>query len=100
MLMLAEILGPQQLAEAGLVSEVVPAGRLAGRVGDLVALLASRSPASLAAAKRAVQRCEPRPWDEVVGEDLEVFRRNWNGPDMREGIAAFVERRDPRYAEL
>jgi enoyl-CoA hydratase/carnithine racemase len=45
-----------------------------------------------------VQRCEPRPWDEVVAEDLEVFRRQWNGPDMREGIAAFVERRDPRYA--
>jgi enoyl-CoA hydratase/carnithine racemase len=39
-----------------------------------------------------------------AGADLDyfrgVFRRNWNGPDMREGIAAFVERRDSRYAEL
>jgi enoyl-CoA hydratase len=98
MLMLAESLDPYQLAQAGLVSEVVPAGRLAGRVDELVALLASRSPASIAAAKRAVQRCEPRPWDEVVAEDMEVFRRHWNGPDLREGIAAFRERRDPRYA--
>jgi enoyl-CoA hydratase/carnithine racemase len=100
MLMLAETFDPHQLAEAGLVSEVVPADRLAGRVDDLVTLLARRSPASIAAAKRAVQRCEPRPWEDVVGEDLEVFRRHWNGPDMREGIAAFVERRDSRYAEL
>jgi enoyl-CoA hydratase/carnithine racemase len=64
----------------------------------LVALLASRSPASVAAAKRAVQRCAPRPWDEVVAEDMEVFRRHWNGPDLREGVQAFRERRDPRYA--
>jgi enoyl-CoA hydratase len=98
LLMLAESLGPHELAQAGLVSEVVPAGRLAGRADELVTLLASRSPVSIAAAKRAVQRCEPRPWDELVREDLEVFRRHWNGPDMREGIAAFVERRDPRYA--
>jgi enoyl-CoA hydratase/carnithine racemase len=47
-----------------------------------------------------VQRCEPRPWDAVVAEDLAVFRRHWNGPDMREGIQAFLERRDPRYAAL
>jgi enoyl-CoA hydratase/carnithine racemase len=48
--------------------------------------------------KRAVQRCEPRPWEETVAEDMADFRRAWNGPDMREGIAAFVERREPRYA--
>jgi enoyl-CoA hydratase len=100
MLMLAESFGPRQLAEAGLVSEAVPADRLAGRAGELVTLLAQRSPASVAAAKRAVQRCEPRPWDELVAEDMEVFRQNWNGPDMREGIAAFLERRDPRYSAL
>ena len=37
---------------------------------------------------------------DLVAEDMAVFRRNWNGPDMREGIAAFLERRDPRYAAL
>lgn len=64
MLMLAESLGPHQLAEAGLVSEVVPADRPAGR----------------------------------ADEDMEEFRKHWNGPDMREGIQAFLERRDPHYA--
>ena len=98
MLMLSETFSPRQLAEGGLVSEVVPGDALAGRAGELVDLLASRSPASIAAAKRAVQRCEPQPWDEVVRDDLERFRRQWNGPDMREGISAFVERRAPRYA--
>jgi enoyl-CoA hydratase/carnithine racemase len=96
--MLSETFGARELAEGGLVSEVVPAARLTGRVEELVDLLASRSPASIAAAKRAVQRCEPRPWDEVVDEDLELFRRSWNEPDMREGIAAFTERRGTRYA--
>jgi enoyl-CoA hydratase/carnithine racemase len=98
MLMLSETFGPRELAEGGLVSEVVPADALTGRAQELADLLATRSPASIAAAKRAVQRCEPEPWDEAVREDLEHFRRQWNGPDMREGISAFVERRAPRYA--
>jgi enoyl-CoA hydratase/carnithine racemase len=99
LLMLAEPLGPHQLAEAGLVSEVVPAALLAARAQELVALLARRSPASIAAAKRGVQRCEPRPWDELVGEDMAEFRNLWSGPDLREGIQAFAERREPRFAQ-
>jgi enoyl-CoA hydratase len=98
LLMLAERLGPHELAEAGLVSEVVQADRLTARAEELVALLASRSPASIAAVKRAVKRCEPRPWNDLVREDMAEFRKLWNGPDMREGIKAFTERRDPRYA--
>ena len=100
MLMLSETLDPGQLAQAGLVSEVVPPERLAARAGELAALVARRSPASIAAMKRAVQRCEPRSWEETVTEDMAEFRRSWNGPDMREGIAAFTGRREPGYAAL
>ena len=98
MLMLAESFGPRRAGPGRAGERGRPGRRLASRADELVALLASRSPASIAAAKRAVQRCEPRPWDEVVAEDMAGFRRQWNGPDMREGIEAFVERRDPRYA--
>jgi enoyl-CoA hydratase len=100
LLMLAETVGAGQLAEAGLVSEVVTGAELAGRAEALVELLARRSPVSVAAAKRAVQRCDPRPWEDLVTEDMEVFRGLWNGPDMREGIAAFTGRRTPRFAAL
>jgi enoyl-CoA hydratase len=97
LLMLSEVATAAELAQAGLVSEVVPDGRLAARIDELTAVIDARSPASIAAAKRAVQRCEPRPWSEVVEEDLEEFARGWNSPDMREGIQAFLQRRDPRY---
>ncbi|MFD0439910.1 enoyl-CoA hydratase/isomerase family protein [Streptomyces chartreusis] len=99
-LMLAETFDARQMAEAGLVSEVVPAGRLAERVDETAAVIAHRSPTSIAAVKRAVQRCEPRPWHQVVDEDIEEFRRHWKGPDMLEGIQAFLERREPRYGAV
>jgi enoyl-CoA hydratase len=86
MMALSEVLTAVQLAEAGLVSEVVPAGRLEQRAAELADLAATRSPASIAAMKQAVQRCAPRSWDEVVAEDIERFRRSWANPDMTEGI--------------
>jgi enoyl-CoA hydratase len=102
MLALSEELTAAQLASAGgpgggLISEVVAADRLAGRAAELAATAAERSPASIAAMKQAVQRCQPRPWDEIVAEDIELFRRSWASRDMTEGIAAFAERRPPRF---
>lgn len=97
MLALSEVLTAAELFGFGLVSEVVPADLLSSRVVELAAVVAERSPVSVAAMKQAVQRCEPRPWDEVVAEDIELFRRGWASPDMAEGIAAFVERRAPLF---
>jgi enoyl-CoA hydratase len=98
MLMLSEVLSAAQMAQAGLVSEVVPDEQLTARAGALAALAATRSPASIAAMKAAVQRCEPRPWADVVEQDIDDFRRHWSSPDLREGIEAFLARREPRYA--
>jgi enoyl-CoA hydratase len=97
MLALSEVLTAAELSGFGLVSEVVAPDLLSSRVTELAAVAAERSPASVAAMKRAVQRCEPRPWDEVVAEDIELFRRAWASPDMAEGIAAFLERRPARF---
>jgi enoyl-CoA hydratase/carnithine racemase len=97
MLMLSEEFSAAQMAQAGLVSEVVPADRLPERAAELAELAASRSPASIAAVKAAVQRCEPRPWADVVEEDIDDFRRHWDSPELREGIEAFTGKREPRF---
>ncbi|MCF1592308.1 enoyl-CoA hydratase/isomerase family protein [Streptomyces muensis] len=96
-LMLAEVLDAHQLAQAGLVSEVVPSDGLVERVDEVTAVIARRSPTSVSAVKFAVQRCESRPWQQAVDEGIEEFRRLWKGSDMLEGIQAFLERRAPRY---
>ncbi len=96
MLMLSEVFSATQMAQAGLVSEVVPDDQLPERTAELAELAASRSPASLAAVKAAVQRCEPRPWAAVVEQDIDDFRRHWHSPELREGIEAFLQQREPR----
>lgn len=100
MMALSEVLTAAQLAEAGLVSEVVPIDRLSQRVTELAAVAAERSPASILAIKQGIHRYEPQAWDEIVAEDIELFRRSWASPDMTEGVTAFLERRPPRFGPV
>jgi enoyl-CoA hydratase/carnithine racemase len=44
-----------------------------------------------------VRRGEPRPWEQVVEQDIEDFRRHWGHPELREGVEAFTARREPRF---
>jgi len=61
-------------------------------------LIASRRPGQHR--RRPRWRCtvaSPRPWPEVVEQDIEDFRRHWSSPQLREGIEAFLGKREPRY---
>jgi enoyl-CoA hydratase/carnithine racemase len=86
------------MAEFGIVTEVVEPAELIGRVHRLTDELSSRSPASLKVIKAAVNRSEAPAWEDHVQADLEDFRAIWGTPQMREGITAYGERREPVYS--
>jgi enoyl-CoA hydratase/carnithine racemase len=78
----------------GLLDEVHPADRLDARALEFARLLARRSPQTIGAAKAALDAPDPAaaraalaPWE----------RRSREAPDVREGLAAFLERREPRF---
>lgn len=75
----------------GLLDEVHPAGRLDARALEFARLLARRSPQTIGAAKAALESDDPA----AVLADRE--RRSRRTPDVREGLAAFLERREPRF---
>ena len=81
----------------GLVTDVVAATQLDGAAADLVDTIACRSPHSLETVKRMVQRRHAPGWAEQVAADLADFEAGWGNPDMREGLAAYVERRAPQF---
>jgi enoyl-CoA hydratase len=97
LMLLAESWDAPTLAACGLVAEVVPAAGLVARVDALAATLAQRSPRSLALMKDLVHRAQDPPWEQLVEADLADFRAGWGSADLREGMAAYAERRDPAF---
>ena len=74
---------------------------LAQRAGDLDAALtwasemATLAPLTIRGHKLALNRLEADMADDPVV--AEAFTRAWSSADLREGIAAFHERRPPRF---
>lgn len=84
------------LAAYGVVTEVVEPTVLTARVDEIAAVLAARSPRSLALAKAMVHREQP-DWAVSVEADLADFRAGWYSADLREGVRAYSERRPPAF---
>lgn len=58
------------------------------------------SPASMAQMKRQVYAAMAEPLDEAVAEADRLMLASFAEPDFAEGVASFLERREPRFAPL
>lgn len=97
MLLLSESWDAATMAAFGLVADVVEPDGLQARVAALARTLGQRSPQSFAMMKDMVHRSLDPPWDQTVESDVAQFRRAWGSADMREGIRAYAERREPGF---
>jgi methylglutaconyl-CoA hydratase len=83
----------------GLVTEVVPAEELQARVRALAQVLAANSPASLAGTKQLLA-AQNRAWlDHALADAMEANAKARETPDFHEGVAAFLEKRRPVWAQ-
>ncbi|HZB48119.1 MAG TPA: enoyl-CoA hydratase/isomerase family protein [Mycobacteriales bacterium] len=80
----------------GLVQQVFPAASFDADVAAMAATMARRSTAALAFMKRASRT--RLVTDDGLDLEIEAAARVVTGPDAREGLAAFVEKREPRFA--
>jgi len=81
----------------GLVSAVFPAGEFASAVEALAAKLASRAPCAAAACIEAVGLGSEIPLEEACYLEATLFGLCCATQDMREGTAAFLEKRAPSF---
>ncbi|MFF4042906.1 enoyl-CoA hydratase/isomerase family protein [Streptomyces sp. NPDC001816] len=85
----AELIDTQRALRTGLVDEVLPEGELDKRVAELTRILVSRSQLTQAAAKEFANGRTDR--------DAHWAKQTRGSGDTAEGVAAFLERRQPRF---
>jgi enoyl-CoA hydratase len=80
-----------------LVNAVTPPESLRQLVAERAALLAAKSPLALARAKKALNRALAGDQAANLQHEADQFASLFSTADAREGIAAFLEKREPRF---
>jgi 2-(1,2-epoxy-1,2-dihydrophenyl)acetyl-CoA isomerase len=81
----------------GLVSEVVPAEELPGRVADAAAAWAALPTRAVALTKRLFEHAATASLDDQLALEAELQALAVESEDFREGVTAFLEKRAPRF---
>jgi enoyl-CoA hydratase/carnithine racemase len=97
MILSGEPVSAREACEMGLVSRVVPRAELETAVGGLARTLAGYSPAALGLAKEAAATAPDLEYGAALRYLRELLTLVALSDDAREGIAAFFERRPPRF---
>ena len=95
MIFLAKLMDAPTALATGLVSEVVPdAAALHARAAEVAATVAGHAPLTLQVTKVALRRLQARIADESIDD---LIRLAYGSADFREGMAAFLEKRAPKW---
>ena len=84
----------------GLVSDVVPSGKLTEATMELAGRIAGKSPATVRIGKEAFYQQVEMPLPEAYDFATEVMVMNMLEADAEEGIGAFIEKRAPHWNPL
>ncbi len=89
----------EEAERAGLVSRVVPARKLMDEAMAAAQKIAEKSMITVMAIKEAVHRADEVPLSEGVLFERRVFHSLFATEDQKEGMRAFVEKREPQFRD-
>jgi enoyl-CoA hydratase/carnithine racemase len=97
MMLLGERMTAREAMEMGLVTRVVPPAYLDEEVGGVLNILSQKSPIGMKLGKEAFYKMADMPFEEAIdylsGKIMEVAATE----DAKEGITAFLGKRDPVF---
>jgi enoyl-CoA hydratase len=99
LILTADMITAQEAYRLNLVNKVVPAGAVLKEARDLARKIVSKSRFPIAAALRAINDGLALPIAEGLKVEAEQFVSLANTEDIREGVSAFLEKRQPQFKD-
>jgi len=97
LLLSARLIEAAEAQRLGLVNEVVDLGQLRARAREVARQLVANSPHSLKATKVLLAKLSIPDLEEALNYACELNAQSRSTPDCIEGVAAFLEKRQPRW---
>ncbi|BBO69076.1 enoyl-CoA hydratase [Desulfosarcina alkanivorans] len=99
LLLYGELIKAPAALDMGLINKVVPADDLAVEARRWAAVLAAKSPVAVQIAKSAFYSAADLSYDKAFDYMNEAFARLCSSEDAKEGVSAFLEKRQPTWRE-
>ena len=99
MLLTGDMISAQQAKAIGLINQVVPEAELRRSAVGLAKKITVHSKIMVAAILRAVREGGDRPLEAALKLESKLFGEAMPTADKKEGVAAFIEKRQPRFTD-
>jgi enoyl-CoA hydratase/carnithine racemase len=99
LILTGEVIPAQEARTLGLVSQVVPADDLLRQAQGLARRIASKGQVAVRAALQAIHEGYALGLHEGLSFEARLFGRLCETEDKKEGLAAFLEKRQPRFKD-
>lgn len=97
LILTGDMIGAEEAARIGLVDLVFPHDELRSKTLELATKIASFSPLSVRMAKETMRMSERTSIEEGIVYERDVFSMLFSTEDMKEGVAAFLEKRPAEW---
>ena len=93
-----DLFGAKAAFDMGLVSEIAPDGEVEKRAIEMARQIAELSPLAIQQAKEAVLRGMDAALDTALALETKAIQILFSSQDQKEGMAAFIEKRKPKFS--
>ena len=93
----ADMIGAKEAEAMGLVNRVVPVAELDALADEWGTRLASGPTLAFGLSKRLLDASSTVTFEQALEDEARSQHITYTSEDMREGIAAYLERREPRF---
>jgi len=99
LLLYGELITASRALEVGLINKICPREDLDRETHDWAAVLARKSPIAVQIAKKSFYVSEDMDYQKAFEYMNEAFARLCSADDAKEGVSAFLEKRQPNWLE-